>query len=115
MEKHYCYIVEAHKYVKIGYTKNLENRIDTMQTGNPHPIKLVCKFVYDTESAARAMEAHLHRRFRRARFNREWFKKNKVIWGLRQQGKFTEYDKTRLTGSEMDELEIVSAAREAIG
>ena len=86
MKNHYCYIVRAGKYCKIGYSRDIYRRIAKMQVGNPQHIELVCLFPFDTEKAARAKEKSLHYHFRKSRVHGEWFKNFGVISALRRWG-----------------------------
>ena len=46
------YFIKAGKHVKIGYSKNPNKRMETLQTGNPKPMKLLCTLpgTYKTET-----------------------------------------------------------------
>jgi len=54
--------------IKIGYTKNLVNRMFVLQEGNPY--KLV---VLGTMDGTLAAEQRLHTKFEKHRFRSEWF------------------------------------------
>ena len=108
---HYCYIVQAWKHVKIGYTRNLDDRIANIQTGNPYELILICKFVFATEEAAREYELSLQHRLRKYHVRGEWFEAGPVVAYLNKQGKFTEQQKSLLEPSECDELEIAASGR----
>lgn len=63
-----CYMVAAGKYVKIGFTDDLDRRVAQMQTGCPYKLKVMAKLVVPSVEAARNMEAELHKRFEKYRF-----------------------------------------------
>lgn len=86
MDKYYCYILKAGPFCKIGHSNNVQRRIETMQTGCPYEITIVCLFAYDIEQTAREMETRLHNRFRRARIRGEWFKYSVVAKKLQTEG-----------------------------
>lgn len=79
---HTCYIVQAGKHLKIGYTSDLANRLETLQTGNALELVLIAEFPYDTELAARSYEKLLHSRFRNLRVRGEWFHAAPVLQQL---------------------------------
>ena len=85
--KHYCYIFQANIFVKIGYTNNIESRLETVQTSCPYNVVVICVFPYQTEIAAREMEISLHRRFAKFRVRGEWFRAKETIKHLRNNGK----------------------------
>lgn len=55
---------------KIGSTKNVENRIKKLQTGNPYEIKEIAKF---ESSHGQLVERALHNGFGYCRKKGEWF------------------------------------------
>jgi len=87
MKTHYCYIVEAGPFVKIGYTMNIDKRFESLQTACPYEVSMVCLFPYTTEELAREMELDLHRKFKKFRVRGEWFTKAPVLKELRKDGK----------------------------
>lgn len=66
----FIYILKSDKYYKIGITKNLDKRIDQLQTGNPHEIYLVCSTFVENTSG---FERKLHKEFDQYRISGEWF------------------------------------------
>ncbi len=79
MKKHYCYIVQAGNFVKIGYTSNIENRLEQIQTNNPKEVKLLVCFPHETRGAARAMEQRWHLRFSVHLERGEWYRRAAVL------------------------------------
>lgn len=67
------YYIAAGKFVKIGTTDNLKNRLMQIRTYNPLPIELL----YD-EPGDRAIERARHWELSRARCRGEWFKRKPV-------------------------------------
>lgn len=86
MSKHYCYLIRANQHIKIGYSRNVEKRIESMQTGNQYKLELIAKLVFETEFMARQQEKDMHRRYERFRFRGEWFYAEPVLDWLRQYG-----------------------------
>ena len=80
-EKHisYVYVIRASRInptesnYKIGITKNIKERLETLQTSSPEELELL--FKYPT-TEARQVEKSLHNLFKyyRIRENGEWFK-----------------------------------------
>lgn len=65
------YILQCNDLFKIGVTNNIDKRVKTLQTGNPHPITvLYCEQRYKPHKA----EKYLHRLFHKNRISGEWFK-----------------------------------------
>jgi hypothetical protein len=54
--------------VKIGVTGNIEDRVRTMQTGSPQPLRVLATFPGGFD-----LEARLHRMFAPHRVHGEWF------------------------------------------
>lgn len=71
----YVYMIQcvtpAGDYYKIGVAKNPSRRVDTLQIGNPFPLRMV-KHVWFADSYG--AEKTLHTKLHRARVNGEWFK-----------------------------------------
>jgi len=84
---HYCYVIEAGSFVKIGYSNNMDKRKETLQTASPHEIMVICLFPYKEKSAAMEMEAHLHSKLNKHRIRGEWFSKYPVLGFLKSNGK----------------------------
>lgn len=61
---------EENNLYKIGYTKNVENRIKQLQTGNGDKIYLVYKYESDI---ANKIEKPLHKFYSHANKLNEWF------------------------------------------
>jgi hypothetical protein len=67
------YVLTDGFYYKIGVANNVENRILTLQTGNPHKIKEV--FSFSIENALN-VELKLHKKFSKKQLEGEWFNLN---------------------------------------
>ena len=70
----YIYLIKCHNYFKIGIAHNLDNRLNTLQCGNPYELELIW--------AAKIMDSKyvedlLHQVFKEKRCFREWFELNK--------------------------------------
>jgi len=70
----YIYVIESTGLYKIGRTLNIQSRMKTYVTENPHPTKLIIDAqVNDYES----VEKTLHKTFKNKRVRGEWFNLNK--------------------------------------
>lgn len=65
------YMLRCEDWYKIGFTHNLESRVEAMRTGNPFPIHLV--YAIQTERY-KELEESLHFFFTERDRYREWFK-----------------------------------------
>lgn len=66
----HLYVLSCGDKVKIGVTNNIEQRLKTLQTGNPTPINL--EYIEERLNPEKA-EHYLHRCFQHKRVNGEWF------------------------------------------
>lgn len=57
---------------KIGYSKNPDQRLKTLQTANAEPLHIHYAFQVD-ESIAASVEKYLHRQYNHKRIKGEWF------------------------------------------
>lgn len=64
------YVVQcgSTNFLKIGYSENLQKRIESPQIGSPYPLQLLA-----TWPGGWSLEQHLHRRFADLRQKGEWF------------------------------------------
>jgi len=65
------YVLSCNDLIKIGITNNIDKRVKTLQTGNPHPI--IVEYVESRYKPHKA-EQYLHRAFHKNRISGEWFK-----------------------------------------
>ena len=66
----FIYIVECGKYYKIGITLDIKNRMGSIQTDNPHKLRLIfCQKTIEYQN----LEAYCHNRFKDKRIRGEWF------------------------------------------
>lgn len=66
----YIYVVRCHQYYKIGITSILEQRLSSLQCGNPYELEII----YAIHAPYPAYtEEKLHARFKEYRHFREWF------------------------------------------
>lgn len=63
--------------VKVGYSKNPENRIKNLQTGNPKVLRLLMKIKCNSNGHARRLEKSLHEMLKGQNILLEWFKLNR--------------------------------------
>lgn len=70
----YLYVLTVQdKYLKIGICKdshNINKRVRTLQTGNPHKIEVL---FYEERPSAKDAEKYLHNCFSEYRVHGEWF------------------------------------------
>lgn len=67
----YVYVIQADKFVKIGIAKDVIQRLNMMQIGNPHQLKLLHSWGTVTP---KAIEEEIHCEYRRFHVRGEWFK-----------------------------------------
>jgi len=58
--------------IKIGFSDNIDNRIASMQTGNPYPLKVWYSFKIEKSRSCK-IEKSLHAKFKWCRESGEWF------------------------------------------
>lgn len=66
----YLYLIKCHKYYKIGITFDIENRLNSLQCGNPYELKVI---IAVKNPDAKEIEEILHKKFEHKRVMREWF------------------------------------------
>lgn len=69
----YVYVISSDSAIKIGVTTNIQSRLASLQTANPEPLTVACAIRCVDESAAHALEKHLHNRYRAFKLKGEWF------------------------------------------
>lgn len=73
----YVYLIQAGDKktspVKVGYSKNPEDRLKSLQTGNPVPLRLIMKIKCNDEKHARRLERSLHEMLGTQNLFLEWF------------------------------------------
>ena len=74
--KHYVYYIQAGKRgpIKIGVARNVESRLDNLQTGNHEELRIISKVVCESMEAAYHMEKILHMNYKKHHIRGEWFK-----------------------------------------
>jgi len=60
-------------FMKIGKSKNLEDRIKNIQTGCPHKIEKVFTISSEFDEEINGVEHYIHYRFRQYNLNGEWY------------------------------------------
>ena len=63
----YVYAISDGSYIKIGISKNPQQRIKQLNTGNVKKLVLLGYF-----KGGRELEKHIHYKFRTVRYNSEW-------------------------------------------
>ena len=72
---YYIYVIRNGKKgsVKIGMTRDVEARRDTLQIGNPKELMIIAKYPVKSQKEAYGIESKLHHLFRRHHVRGEWF------------------------------------------
>lgn len=65
--------------IKIGMAKNVENRLQSIQTSSPIILEILHKIQLDSVEDAQKLEYVLHQRFSHLRMNGEWFEANEEL------------------------------------
>lgn len=81
MTKHIVYFIIEEPYagyVKIGRTKNPQQRLTNLQTGNPRKLLIFREIPCNNLAAAQVIENELHAQYKKFRAHREWFKLSKT-------------------------------------
>ena len=74
-KKSYVYFIQAGRgAIKIGNAKNLDHRLQNLQTANEKPLYLRLSIGPMTKKMAEALEADLHKFFKSKRIRGEWYK-----------------------------------------
>jgi len=94
----YCvYFIRSNKWIKIGWTGNLEKRLKAFRTGNPNCISLVAMFPCKSRKNAIHLEKMFHEKFADHKRHGEWFTASRVIKKLQKAGKIErKYQQTSL-------------------
>lgn len=72
------YFIKSGKYVKIGKTNNLDQRVKQLQTASPYPLKVLA--VMDWANSA---ESILHELYKTQKATGEWFLYDgKLKWAI---------------------------------
>jgi hypothetical protein len=72
-DKAYLYAIECDGYYKVGITTNVANRMATMQTGNPHEMRIRMQRQVPCEVSSLA-EIEMHLALKPFHIRGEWFK-----------------------------------------
>ena len=69
-QNEYIYFIKSENFVKIGYTLNIETRLQNLQGSNPHKLKLIYSIETD-----HALEILLHKYYQKnnKHHRNEWF------------------------------------------
>ena len=96
--------------IKIGVARNVQRRIDTMQTGNAFKLNLLASIKCDNRDHAYSMEKRIHSFFARQRIRGEWFQGN---IDFRKIENITDVDTTRssITRVKSDYVHVKNAKK----
>lgn len=67
----WMYGLQSGEFIKIGYAKNIRARVELLQLGNPHPVKVVLR---RQSQHARMLERFTHTVLAERAVGREWFR-----------------------------------------
>lgn len=84
-----CYIIGAETTIKVGYTSNIENRLNVLQTGNPETLEVLVKIVCATKAEAIEWEREWHFQLRGAHIRGEWFKRKEAMKLFKRKSKMS--------------------------
>lgn len=102
----YVYFIKClddNGYIKIGVAQDVKKRLDSLQTGCPYPLKVICAIGCDNREHALATEKRLHRYFGHSRVGGEWF-----YGGI----KIDKLDESILDINKLDEIGVKRHARD---
>lgn len=78
MLNYYVYIIQSgdrpKSPIKIGVSSNIDKRVSDLQTGNPHPLKVMAAIECRDKKDAYKLENLIHRKLTRYRMKGEWFR-----------------------------------------
>ncbi|NQY01104.1 MAG: GIY-YIG nuclease family protein [Flavobacteriaceae bacterium] len=82
--KYFLYLIternyEVGDYLKVGFTRNLKNRITMLQTGNPRNLGYALVMSAPSRKIVRNLEKGFKDYFKNQLVKNEWFKINKEI------------------------------------
>jgi len=69
------YVVKCNEFYKIGITSNVDNRLNSLRTGNPYKIELVFSVPM---FHAKEIEESLHKGLKDYKHFREWFRLEEI-------------------------------------
>ena len=103
----YVYFIQAGRKgaIKIGVARNIDRRIDCMQTGNPFKLRLLAAIPCQSRTQALDLERKIHERFARQRVRGEWFQNNIRMTRV----------ESLLSYAQQQEVELVANAKMIIG
>lgn len=67
------YFVQSGRFIKIGISTDIRNRLRGLLTGSPHDFQLLAYYPAPNIKTAKAREAELHRLFEANHHRLEWF------------------------------------------
>ena len=67
----YLYLIRCNEYYKIGIAWDIDNRLNSLQCGNPYELELICAYKI---TDARECEELFKEVFKDKKHIREWFK-----------------------------------------
>lgn len=79
----YVYFIQCKEFVKVGYARNVERRLEALLIGCPFSMKILAKFPMESLEEARLLEADLHRKLHKWHKQGEWFYHTGVKRALR--------------------------------
>jgi len=71
--RNFIYIIESANLYKIGFTTNIEARIQVIKTSSPHEVKLIYIIPIPMEIEHKKVENALHKMFESSHMKGEWF------------------------------------------
>ena len=71
--KSFVYFISNGQFVKIGYTNNLEKRMEDLQVGSPYELRLICAVPFENSLYAQKAENILHKQYEVFFVRGEWY------------------------------------------
>lgn len=80
-QSHFVYFIlnEDSNAIKIGRAKDVDKRLNALQTSSPSKLKLLKSVQIEGKQAANELEKSLHRKFSENRLVGEWFKAETIL------------------------------------
>lgn len=78
------FLTDDHGHIKIGKTNDMLTRMKELQTGNPYKLRILLTVGMRNEQEAFELEQTLHKEFRKARMEGEWFHAEPIVEFLSQ-------------------------------
>ena len=79
MNVYFIQCLDENRFIKVGMTRNVEKRLETLQIGNPYELKILAVIPCTSDKRARRTEREVHKYFDHLRVRGEWFESSLEI------------------------------------